>query len=129
MINIKRVIKNSDVSECLDTLVELHSKHYYTPGCILNRKLIRDKYTEYIDNIIESVLDYNNQSTVRMFLDNRNGIYNTEINGTTLREWVKTATSKQVSSLNIDYPHDMHSNQVLLELLYELTYYSLDKTS
>lgn len=132
MISFKRLVESCDTGKCINDLIELHRVHYYEPGYLLDKDLLRDKYRTFIKEVLSlynSGMVIETVNKVEFLYDKQQSVYNLTIDKTLLRDWINTNNISAVASMNIQAPDTLSKEQVLLELIYELTYYEFVELS
>jgi len=127
MISVKTLISGSSVSRTIGSLVSLHRIHYNHPGLILNKQKLEQAYTRLINEIMTPIPDYNLNIVIDIQNDNKNSTLVLKVGNTLLRDWFKNNEYDLniVQVLKLNYPKDITKDQILAEMLFELTYYRL----
>lgn len=127
MISVKTLITGSNVSSTIRSLVSIHRAHYNHPGLILNKEKLEQAYTHLIKEIITPPPDYNSNITIDIQNDNKNLTLILKVGNTLLRDWLKINDYdlSKIQTLKLNYPRDVTKDQILAEILFELTYYRL----
>lgn len=129
MISVSTLIGRCNVDDCVQVLVNFHRRFFDHPGYILNQQKLKHAYTNLVNTIAKSDANYDIDKTIQV-MDSKNTLEVT-INGQTLREYTKSPSYKleDFKSYKINYPKTIKSDEILAELLYEITYYNLPQIS
>lgn len=122
-MTVAELFHRADRRECVDTMVSLHRRHYHEPGCILNSKLIHDKYSELYERLgVRDIKRNNNQITVTY--NPKQSTYQLKVNDSMLRE--STLPIDTIRTTPISYTkNELTYNQLAVEIMFELTYHDL----
>ena len=126
MISAKRLIASCDIEKCVRELVELHRVHYIEPGYILASQSLYEKYIKFINEIISiynTGMLITETETVNCIYNAEHKIYQLTIYKESLRDWVQSSSISKIASLQFEYPKSLSKEQLLLEVIFELTYY------
>ena len=132
MISAKRLIASCDIEKCIAELVELHRCHYHEPGYILDSNGLYEKYIHFIEDIIckyNTGMLITESETVNCVYNAEHKIYRLTISKELLRDWAQTSSIFKIASLQFDYPKSLSKEQLLLEVIFELTYYKFIEIS
>lgn len=132
MISVKRLIDSCDITQCIDDLVDLHRVHYKEPGYLLDGPAMKSRYTEFVENILRkynSGMVITSSEEIICQYDSEKKLYSLTIGDGYLRDWVSKTNFEQLAMLTVDYPDSLTKEQILLELIYELTYYEFIEIS
>ena len=124
---LKNILTKVDIQQCISELTVLHRQHYYEPGYIMSSKIISEKY----NNVFSKLLDYKHTTqkhTINFQLSNET--YQLYIQDKLLRDWFveKSQPYSIMYYMDINYPKNLTLLAVLLEVIFELTYYSFPET-
>lgn len=127
MTSVKTLIAGSDVPATVRSLVSIHRKYYNHPGLVLNKRKLENAYTGLVKGIITNHPDYNMNKTIDIYTDDTTSTLKLKIDGKLFRDWFKTNKYdlSKVQTLKLKYPKHMNKNQILAEILFELSYYKL----
>ena len=124
---LKQIIDKIDIQQCISDLVTLHRKHYYEPGYIISSEKISKKYNT-VFNLITSYSHTTQQRTID-FKYNRDK-YELYVDGMLLRDWFieNSQPYNILYYMKLNYPKNLTLSAVLLEIIFEITYYSFPET-
>jgi hypothetical protein len=116
---LKDVALSANPDECIDTLVTLHRRHYYEPGYVLDGEKIYASYQQVYTAILECPPG-TSKGEIQMKLNHDTNTYSVTYNSKPLHEY--NLTRDHLPNTRVTYPKDMTTNQVMVEILYEITY-------
>jgi hypothetical protein len=120
---LKHIISKVNKQKCLDRLTTFHRQHYYEPGYILDSKKITKLY-----NVVFEKLHAYEHTTNKYKLDIKlkNNVYELLVENQLLRDWFveKSQPYSIMYYMDINHPKNLSPMAVLLEVIFELTYYS-----
>ena len=124
---VKELTRKVTRNDCITKLVQLHRKHYYEPGYILSSKRIAESYNSVYESLRNG--DYIH-TTDKITFQLENEMYTVNVGETLLREWItKNDNSIDcIRNMQIIPPEELDHMAVLLEVIFELTYYSFPET-
>ena len=124
-MTISDIIDSVDVPQCINTIVGIHRQYYSEPGYILDSIKLNKLYTEVVE-LIKQPGKSDNEHVLKYEMDYDQQIYNLIIEDIQLRDWFKQNNNPYttISSIQIESPKQLPKESILVELLYELTYYS-----
>ncbi len=127
-MKIRNIFKRSDKQDIINTLTSLHRTHYFEPGYILNDK-VSLMYSEIYDKI-ENEADVKETKQVTFKWDQASETYIITVDKKLLRTW---ASENQQNFSDLSNFHmnkiDLTDNQIVAELLVELTFNSFPNNS
>lgn len=131
-MTISDLIDSVDIEECVNIMLSLHRQHYNEPGYILNNTKITSNY-QHIIKLISSPGKSKKLQTIKYntITNHATGLvtYELTIEDRLFRDWFKANKSPYdtISAINIDAPKQLDNINILIELLYEISYYSFPK--
>lgn len=124
---LKNILTKIDTQKCVQELIALHRQYYYEPGYILSSNTIADNY----NNVFKRLLDYKHTTEKHtiIFQQSKN-TYQLYVQNKLLRDWfVENSQPYSIMYyMDINHPKNLTPMAVLLEVIFELTYYSFPKT-
>lgn len=131
MISVKTLIDNCDVNSVVDALVTINSERYNHPGYILDRKKLSTAYNNLCHEIANTSPDYNTNITINVTEDKTKNILKLHVGELLFRDWFaqQDYNINNILVYNITAPKYITKEQLLAELLFEITYYKLPQTS
>lgn len=124
---LKNIIENTDIKQCVDELVALHRLYYYEPGYILSSNKISTLYNQ----VFEKVMDYRHTTTKHTLLVSANNDkFKLTVGDRLFRDWFieNEQPYSELYYMNVDFPKQLSNMSILLEIIYEITYYSFPET-
>jgi len=124
---IKKLIENVDIQKCINELVILHRKHYQEPGYILSSNKITERYNHVFD-MLREFKHTTKQHTINF--EKALEQYNLYVGDKLLRDWFVDNKKPYniIYYMKINAPKNLTLMAVLLEVIFELTYYSFPET-
>lgn len=126
---VKQLLDKIDRIKCILDLVTLHRKFYYEPGYILSCDKITDLYTNVFDRITE-YRHTTESKTIIFEYDTTHKTYNVTVEGKALRDWFieNNYPYETLYNMQIIKPKQLENISVLIEIIFEITYYSFPET-
>ena len=121
MTTVTDIFKKVDLQECVDTLLSLHRLHYQEPGYLLDGISLRHKYNKIVDSIVNTPNNWQDNDTIKISLEMESNTYKLTIGDMLLRD--SDQSIDIISNMKIDYPRTLSKESVVLELLFEISYY------
>jgi len=125
-MTLHELIEKVGEETCINELVQLHRINYSEPGYILSTKIITQEYKK-----VFKILSQQTKITDKILKFKLCGeVYNVTIDGILLRDWViiNGLDSKDLISSTVDIPTTLSNINVLMEIIFEITYYSFPET-
>ena len=118
------VFTKANLEECLDTMVYYHRRYYNQPGYILNKKIIREKYSKIFNNIVtHKPISQNTTGNLTISKNYKHNIYDIMYNGNIFRDI--DITIEALSGARINSPKDITYEQIVVEILFDYSYHKL----
>lgn len=122
-MKIRNIFKRSNKEDIINTLTSLHRIHYFEPGYILN-DTVSLMYSEIYDKIENEPETTINKHIVFKW-DQTTETYTVTIDNKLLRTWASENIQKFSTLANFHMDRiDLTDNQIVAELLVELTFNS-----
>jgi len=124
---LKNIIESTDIKQCVDELVAFHRRYYYEPGYILSSNKISALYNQ----VFEKVMDYRHTTTKHTLLVSADkDKFKLTVGDILFRDWFieNNQPYSKLYYMNVDFPKQLSNMSILLEIIYEITYYSFPKT-
>lgn len=123
-MTFRQALDKTDVSECISHLLMVHRNHYHEPGYILSSEKIKNRY----NNVIELLTDYiyvTEQKTIVFTYEPVSKTYKLTVDNIILRDWFRDNNYpyREIYNMRIEKPKTLCNEAVLVEVMYELTYY------
>ena len=127
-MTITELIKKTNTTEVIDTLVSLHSLHYYEPGYILDRTKIKRIYKDIISRLSRPGNPNSASGYIDFIYNTKTEVYDLYINmsGTRklLRDWWNwsqpLAALQHITIKTKKIPFDQALAEVLVEITFHL---------
>jgi len=123
-MTLYNIVRTADLDECLDTMVFFHRKYYNEPGYISNSSLIRERYKNLLDKIVSPGI-YNRFKTgiISIVKDSPRNIFNIKYNNIDLKK--SSISIEELSQAEIDCPDNITNEQIIMEVLFDYSFYNL----
>jgi hypothetical protein len=121
MTTVNDIFKEVDLPKCVDTLLSLHRLHYHEPGYLLDGLSLRHKYHDMVNSIVDTPRDWQDKDTVKFSLDMKSSTYTVTVRGVLLRD-INQSIDK-ISNMAIEHPKTLSKESLVLEILFEISYY------
>lgn len=129
MISIKTLLECNH-QQAIQALVKLYSEHYSHPGYILNREKLTNAFEQLCNKLQQSIPNYNLNVTIDIVLDQSTGTYTLSVDNMLFRDWYRQENYPgNILTYQISAPKELNKEQLLAELLFEITYYKLPQIS
>ena len=124
---VKKLIESVDISKCINELVILHRRYYQEPGYILASDRITKQYN-CVFNMLREYKHTTKQHTINF--EQTSGQYHLYVEDKLFRDWFVDNNTPYdiIYYMKINAPKNLTPMAVLLEVIFELTYYSFPET-
>lgn len=123
-MKVSDVFAKANLEECLDTMVYYHRRYYSQPGYISNGKIIRERYSKIFNNIVTHKPGIQNTfDNLTITKNYKHNVYDIMYNDNVFRDI--DITIEALASARINTPKDITYEQIVVEILFDYSYYKL----
>jgi hypothetical protein len=127
-MTITELIKKTNTTEVIDTLVSLHSLHYYEPGFILDRNKIKKIYKDIVSRLKHPGGPSSLPGCIDFVYNNKTEVYDVYVNikdtRRLLRDWwdwsQPLVTLQHMTIITKKIPFEQALAEVLVEITFHL---------